>query len=249
MGRLPFLIAGIVPLMALAGPYGPFGPDEDYAIELGGCEGSIDVDQTHPPLGRADFSRADEQTRLRLTLVGISHYEAQVFAGGSPRSRLVRVPVQATLPSDVGLDDAICDDLNRDGVTDFVVSLWGHGNGFGASWYDRLIALSSNEGYRFWFVPTLGGTAEDFVTFGRIEPVVMITHDFVQTGSGDDQRSYFVHDLWAFRGDEIVSANAVDSRFPKWVRYTLKPNWRPARSVSDADRRSRRPPRVAEALP
>lgn len=59
----------------------------------------------------------------------------------------VKVWVQVTLPSDVE-SEVICDDLNRDGAADFAVLLWGHGNGLGASFYNRLIVLSSGESYR-----------------------------------------------------------------------------------------------------
>jgi hypothetical protein len=131
---------------------GPFGPDEDYGIDLDSCERTLDIRQVHPPLGTVDFVRG--VARLRISMVGIDHYEAQAFTGEASASPVVRVRVQATTPSDVS-EDGICHDLNRDGTVDFVVALWGHGNGLGASFYDRLVALSTPDGYRFWVIPTM----------------------------------------------------------------------------------------------
>ena len=240
-----------IPCVVQAGPYGPFAPDEDYVVELAACEADLDVRQVHPPLGTADFHRSDSPQRLRITMAGTSHYEAQVFSSEAPLGMPASVSVQATTPDDVGLNDAICQDLNRDGVTDFIVTLWGHGNGLGAAFYDRLIALSSGNGYRFWVVPTMGPSAEDFLTFGQIEPLVMVTRAFVQKRDWPEEpRSYFVYDLWAFHGDALVLANSIDSRFPKWVRYTTEPNWKPAISLSEDDkRRLRSDPLPAEATP
>lgn len=244
-------VAAAFPFAAPAGRYGPFAPDEDYTLPLDACEGVLDMRQVHPPLGTVEFSGSDGGSRLRVTMAGISHYEAQVFAGSAERSAKVSVPVQATTPNDVGIDDAICDDLNRDGVTDFVVTLWGHGNGLGAAFYDRLVALSARGGYRFWVLPTMSPAAEDFVTFGNIEPVVLVTRQFVQYRDGSEgSRSYFVYDLWAFHAGELVSSNGIDKRFPKWVRYTREPNWKPAVSLTDDDkRRLRTGPRLVEAVP
>lgn len=251
MVKVLLMFVTIGPFAAHSGPYGPFGPDEDYVVALDACEGSLDVRQAHPPLGTVDFSRNGDEARLRITMVGISHYEAQVFSLTAASGALVQVRVQATMPNDVRLDDAICDDLNHDGATDFVVALWGHGNGGGASSYDRLIALSFGDSYRFWVIPTMDPMAEDFVTFGKLEPIVMVTRGFVQKRDWPEEpRSYFVYDLWTFHGGELVSANSVDSRFPKWVRYTLKPNWRPAISLTEDDkRRLRSIPRPIEAVP
>jgi len=236
---------------AHAGPYGPFAPDEHYTIELHACANVLDIRQDHPPLGTIDFTRSDSERRLRITMVGGEKYEAQVFSRDAALGARVNVNLEATMPFDVGLEDAICDDLNRDGAQDFVVTFSRHGNGLGASFYDRLIALSAGDHYRFWVVPTMGPAHEDFVTFGQIEPIVLVTREFFQRRDWRaEPRSYFIYDLWAFRGDEVVIANSIDSRFPKWVRYTIKPNWKPALSISADDKRlSGSDPRAIESVP
>ena len=243
--------AAAIPCSLMAGPYGPFAPDEDYVVELNVCEGMQEVQQVHPPLGTVYLSGPDGPQQLRITMAGTTHYEAQVFSADAPLGRRVKVKVQATTPNDVGIDDAVCDDLNGDGATDFVVTLWGHGNGLGASFYDRLVALSTSDGYRFWVVPAMSPAAEDFVTFGQIEPLVMVTRGFVQKRDGQrEPASYFVYDLWAFHGGKLVLANTVDSRFPKWIRYTAKPNWKPAISLTEDEKgRLRADPRPVEAIP
>ena len=236
--------------VAHAGPYGPFSPDEDYTIALGACENVLDVRQLHPPLGTVDFSPPNGDRRLRITMVGLEKHEAEVFAGDAALGPRVNVNLQATDPGDVGRADAVCHDLNLDGETDFVVTFSRHGNGRGASFYDRLIALSAGNRYRYWVVPTMDPAAEDFVTFGRVEPIVMVTRDFVQLRDlPAEPRSYFAYDLWAFRRDEVVLANSIDSRFPKFVRFTTKPNWQPANLTDEDKRRLASDPRAIEATP
>src|SRR5690349_17814325 len=118
--------------VAHAGPYGPFSPDEDYTLTLRACENASDVRQQHPPLGTIDFSRPDSERRLQIAMVGTTHYEAQTFSRDAAFGPRVNVNLQATMPFDVGLEDAICHDLNRDGTMDFVVTFSRHGNGLGA---------------------------------------------------------------------------------------------------------------------
>jgi hypothetical protein len=229
-----------------------FGPDEDYVLDLDRCAGVLDAREQHPPRGTWDFTSADGR-RLRITMAGTELYEAQMFERDEALSPNVTVRVQVAVPSDVG-SEAVCADLNRDGATDFAVTLWGRGNGLGASFYDRLIALSSGASYRFFVVPTMSPSPADFVTFGKIEPVVMVTQSFVQKTAYDgrlrESRSYFVYNLWAFHGGELVNADSIDERFPKWVRWTFKqPNYSPAKSISDEERRRQPPPKIEEALP
>jgi hypothetical protein len=208
------------------------------------------VQQFHPPLGSINFARAGNAARLHLTMAGTERYEAQVFFGAVPRGQAVNVNVGVVVPTDVRVDSAVCDDLNGDGASDFVVALWGHGNGLGARFYDRLIALSAGDDYRFWVLPTMDPSREDFVRFSATQPIVMVTQQWVHRSDRDGAAaSYFVFDLWSFNGGEVVEASSLDRRFPKWVRYTFEPSSRPA-SLGDADkRRLRADPQPIEAVP
>jgi hypothetical protein len=248
---LPLLLSVALPLGVTAGPYGPFEAGESHAISLNRCANAVDVRQVHPPLGTVDFSRAGSDVTLRLQMVGIDYYEAQVFSRAAPVGEAVKVVLPVTTPTDIGVDTAICDDFNNDGITDFVIALWRHGNGLGASFYDRLIALSSGKTYRYWVIPTMDPSAEDFVTLGTDERIRMVTRQFVQKSDGDEQRaSYFVFDLWAFNDGEVVPSNSVDPRFPKWVRYTSEPNRRSSSSLTERDKERLRPaPQAVEAVP
>lgn len=234
-----YLVVGLPVLVwALPKSHSPFFPNEDYTLSLDICSTSRSVTNVHPPEGTVAFS-STEGVKLTLTMVD-SHYVVQIYNDSEPVSEAVDVDVRATMPNDVG-DDGICADLNHDGKVDFVVTLWGHGNGLGAQAYDRLIALSSRDGYRVWVMPTSTPSAEDFVTFGQLEPIVMVTTDYANIRLNpnklfpppDNWHSYYVYNLWTFREGNIVTANNIDERFPKWVLMTFKENHKPARSVSE----------------
>ncbi len=232
---------------ALPGSHSPFFPEEDYTLSLGSCSTSRDVTNNHPPEGVVSFWRGRQ--KLNLTMVD-GHYVAEVYSEAKPISEAVHIPVRVTMPFDV-LEEAICADLNQDGRVDWVITLWLHGNGFGANYYQRLIVLSAGEQYRFWVVPTMWPGAEDFVTFGQLARVVMVTTSWVNTGNATvSGHSYYVYDLWTFRDGSIVSANEVDTRFPKWVWMTSRENHKPARSLSETLQRKLRQDRVGpqEAL-
>ena len=212
--------------IALPTSHSPFFPNEDYTLDLAICSTSRNVINEHPPEGTIEFWKEDSQ-KLTLNMTNL-HYIVQVHKDNEPLTDAIDVDIPVTMPFDVARD-AVCSDLNRDSELDFVVTLWLHGNGLGALYYKRLIVLSSRDGYRFWVIPTMAPSAEDFVTFGKLEPIVMVTTDWRQA----NRHSYFAYDLWTFRDGAIVSANQVDSRFPKWVWMTFTENHKPAVSISN----------------
>lgn len=238
MNRLVLTLCMVtgVPFSATALPlsHSPFYPREDYTLSLDLCAISRELTNADPPGGTVVFSQK-AGVSLRLT-VSDYHYVAQVLGDSGPLTDAVNLDVDVVTPDDV-LDGAVCADVNYDGETDFVVSLWLHGNSLGASFFNRLVVLSSSNGYRFWVVPTMDPGPEDFVTFGQLEPIVMVTTGYANSAAeSDPPHSYFFYDLWTFRGGEIVSANAVDNRFPKWVWMTINENHKPAASLSDTQK-------------
>jgi hypothetical protein len=248
------LLTAAAPVGAQQQGHGPFGATEHYSVALRVCQGNLDVrggprfpqepGDHFPPLdGRMEYSRPGLDAHLRVR-IDDEAYVAQVFVKDEPRSG--SVPLSIISPIDLG-EAAICDDLNRDGVVDFVATLWHHGNGLGASFYQRVVLLSDGPSYRAWTLETMYPAQEDFVTFGRIEPIVMVTCDIVHTHGPEryfghpPEHSYLVYDLWAFHGNRVVSANSIDTRFPAWVWFTYKPNHLPATSVNAATKQQFRP--------
>jgi len=66
------------------------------------------------------------------------------------------------------------------------------------------------------------------------------------------RHSYWVYNLLAVRNDELVVANDLEVRFPKWIWYTARPNHKPAALSAAEKNRIRglqREPMVREASP
>jgi hypothetical protein len=85
------------------------------------------------------------------------------------------------------------------------------------------------------------------VTFRPIENLAMVTTSFANSG-GAIPHSYYVYDLWSFRDGELVPANNVDPRFPKWVWMTLTENHKPANSLSQEEKQKILNPKRAEEV-
>lgn len=236
---------------------GPFFPAEDYRLALGTCEPtSREIRNLHPAVGSVTFD-APGGERLTLRMSGSAAdperdvaYTERYVARVEERSERTTPEVELPLVADVAYllpGKAVCADLNGDGRTDFITDHWRHGNGLGGAFYDRLLVLSSpSEVYRFWVLSTMYPSAADYVSFGAIEPIVIVTTSFANSG-GAIPHSYLVYDLWTVRGGEVVSANHIDDRFPKWVWMTFKENHKPASSLSpEAKQRMREPPVATE---
>lgn len=216
---------------ALPTSHSPFFPYENYVLPLKTCLTLRNVFTFNPEEVTVEFW-SDENTTLSVTMTD-GHYIAQIVSSLEPDSPPVDVKVAATIPQDV-VKDAVCADLNRDGKPDFVVTLWHHGNGLGAEFYSRLTVLSSSTGYRFWVLPTMTPSKEDFISYGESEPIVMVTTDFEQTGG----HAYYAYSLWTFKDGVIEPADYVDPRFPKWVLRTYKDNHKPSALVTAEQKQS-----------
>jgi hypothetical protein len=130
-------------------------------------------------------------------------------------------------------DSAWCADLNGDRALDFVLPLWGHGNGLGSLFYELVIVVSSGTRYRIWVVPTAAPSPEDFLVLRPGAGCVIVTTSFRSNEEQAESRrhSYWIYNLIAVRNDEIILANDFDRRFPKWVWYTAGPNHKPTTSL------------------
>ena len=239
---------------ALSAWHSPFFPEEDYRLTLGTCEPtSREIRSMHPAVGSVTFeARGGETLTLRMSSSAqdpATRYVAHIEESGQRTTTPeVELPLESVVASLLP-EKAICADLNGDGKTDFITDHWRHGNGLGAAFYDRLLVLSSpSGGYRFWVLGTMYASAADYVSFGAIEPIVIVTTSFANSG-GAIPHSYLVYDLWTVRGGEVVSANHIDSRFPMWIWMTVKENHKPASSLSREAKRRMREPKVAVEIP
>jgi len=233
--------------------HSPFFPEENYVLPLTICEPvTRELENLHPALGSVTFTAPDGQT-LVLTMSTLldpyaERYFAQVTRGGTQITPRVEVPLVSTVVNLLPTE-AICQDINGDGVTDFITDHSKHGNGLGGSFYDRLVVLSTSSGdYRVWILQNMDPSPEDYVTFGELEPIVMVTTSFANS-EGAIPHSYYVYDLWSFRDGEVVSVNDVDTRFPKWVWMTVTENHKPASSLSQEEKRRMRDPKTAVEIP
>jgi hypothetical protein len=205
---------------AATNPWGPFLPEEHRALSLESCKFSATIEQEFPPKGAVDFSRQGIHLVLGLLTRG---YEAKVLDGTKEIGSAVLVPHEVVGASDVRAEGSICDDLNGDGRQDFAIQVWDHGNSGGSSFFTRFIALSSPSGYRYWLIHTSEPSPDDFVTYKEQARVVLVTSDKV--ASREPEEMYYMYNLWTFKGQEIVSANDLDSRFPCFILFTLgRPN-------------------------
>lgn len=217
------------------------------SVGLDVCSTTRDVETIHPPKAVVRFWRGEGPS---LTL-GIRdfRYVAEVHSSAGSKTRLIPVDVEVTMPSDVS-GRAYCSDLNGDGVSDFVVTLWLHGNGLGAAIHERLVVLSSQDDYRFWIVRTMWPSPEDLMILGPEGILVMVTTDFARNRQFSDE-SYYIYDLWRFRDGAIVSANDMDPGFPKWVSASGRPDNQNESLLDEELKQRLRPTRIGprEAVP
>lgn len=123
-----------------------------------------------------------------------------------------------------------CADLNQDGQTDFIVNLWSGGCGLGAEGSTTTFLMSSGTRYVATNFYSFGFGPEDILQLKKGGSCYFIHNAFIQnwdekTKDGRDH-SFWVYQLYRFKGSEMVKANGDDPRFPKWVWYTIKENHR-----------------------
>lgn len=232
--------------------HGPFSAGQFNTVPMDMCKPvERNLVNVHPALGSVTFSATDGRT-LKLNIATqvdpyTEKYFVQISAGEKDITSKIEVPLVATVVSLLP-SEAICKDLNGDGITDFITTHSLHGNGLGARFFDHLVMLSSSPaGYKFWLVRTMDPTQNDFQLFEDSESIVMLTTSFANSG-GAKPHSYYVFDLWRFLDDELVLSNELDTRFPKWIWMTISENHKPVASLSSDDKLRMLPPRTAREV-
>jgi hypothetical protein len=134
-------------------------------------------------------------------------------------------------------------DLNRDGVIDYVLTIFAGAVGaIGGGVADVVFVISdAGRAYGVFMTTTLYPSTNDFVDLrgdGRFE--------FVQTGfvttepiRGKDGRShnYWLYRLLKLEGSSLVLEDSVNDGFPKWILYTFRANHTDTDQLSEAQKR------------
>jgi hypothetical protein len=228
------------PVMTSPADYGPFASGQSPArFSLRACpllaeEGPRVLSGRQVMMYGSDERPAGPRLRTRAadfySGIEVEVLDAQQRSVAGPR-------YVSDYPAHSRPESAWCADLNDDGAVDFVLPLWGHGNGLGSLFYELVIVLSSGSRYRMWVVPTAEAGPADFLALPQASCVI-VTTSFRSNEEQSERRrhSYWIHNLLAVRNDELIVANQLDRRFPKWVWYTTRPNHKPTASLSPADK-------------
>lgn len=119
-------------------------------------------------------------------------------------------------------------DLNGDHLEDIIIVNESGACGMGEARRYISISLSSPKGYKAIFYESYDSSEQSFVDLNQDGRPEFILSSFIFSEKGKDgkKHNYFIYNLLTFEGDEIVSANAIDKRFPSWIWYSFKPNHR-----------------------
>ena len=187
--------------------YGPFGPGQSPPrFSLQTCpllseEGPAVV--MGREVGIYGSARA-AGPRLRTRSIDyFSGIEVEVL---DARQRSLAGPSQVSdFPAHSRPDSAWCADLNGDRALDFVLPLWGHGNGLGGLFYELIVVLSFGLRYRIWVVPTAAPDPKDFLVLTPEAGCVIVKTSYRNNEEQSESRrhSYWIYNLLAVRNDEL----------------------------------------------
>jgi hypothetical protein len=226
------VLVATAPLWAYPKDYGPFEPGkEPPQVKL--TEFPV-IDRVIPPAGQPGmeltFGEAHSQgPRIHvgqqhdgcwLTLIGIN---------GDTILPATRVSTYKWCAS-----AAYQGDLNQDGKPDYVLHFPSGGCGLGAEYHERVLLLSAAASYVVLTEPTVSPGPEDFLRLPPGKGCRIVHTTFVYGEAGKDKRkhNYWVYHMLQIDGDKIT-LSTQDSRFPKWVLYTGKPNHKNTNQLTD----------------
>ena len=157
-----------------------------------------------------------------------------VFVNQRDNSFLVSVTVagrQVLPPSEfsdfgffeLGLE-AFSDDLNQDGVVDFIVYSSSGGCGLAGGYCNIAFILSANDKYTITTVTTLFPDKSDFVIINKKPCFIHTAFAYVDQCNDGKNHNFWIYQLLAFGKDGVTIDNSIHDGFPKTVYYTFKPN-------------------------
>ncbi|MCX7009302.1 MAG: hypothetical protein NTY53_18990 [Kiritimatiellaeota bacterium] len=206
--------------------YGPFAPGQQrpkaLAITNMTYTSAHSSQWDKKPEKYGEFTLPKEPTK-GFTILSKSEDEAYMWLdmkpSGGQRQISFKVPGSSAM-----ILEACAADLNGDGVLDFMLITGTAGCGINGDCRVVTFLLSSPTGYVARYVGGYNIEVTDLLEIGG-RPVLMHGH-FVFGEHGKDGlvHNYWVYNLLGFSGTEIVSANALERNFPKWIWYKFKPN-------------------------
>ena len=119
-------------------------------------------------------------------------------------------------------------DFNADGKLNFIVEIGSHGCGLAGNLCERVFVISRDGKYNIVVVRTLFPGPEDFVDLKEEGRCQVIQTSLVRGEPGTDGKThnYWVYNLIEIHSAELKLSSDIDPRFPKWIWYTYKPNYK-----------------------
>jgi hypothetical protein len=183
-------------------------------------ERSTDIRELHVCRSKGSVSSIDLHISETLRQVEISR-------NGSlkARVRLSEYPIWA------GFDYVLEGDLNRDGLSDYVLVEPSGGNGLASEYCHAIFVLSSKSGYVVTKLNTMGFDPKDLLQLGAGQTNVLHTW-FI--GAEEPSRDGKYHSYWVYHFLKVRGTKLVfdSSRRPIWIQYKFKHNHTPTRLLS-----------------
>ena len=213
--------------------YSPFAPGEQPRpfplVKLTAVPNA--ADGPAPPRCDEFVHRAKKVTNLKVDWAGDFTAEVTLSCNGS---KLFSGPLKGGHPA-VGLD-AYAADLNSDGFSDYILFTYSGGCGLAAEITWVMFLLSSSTGYRSTSVLSYAAEPSDLIAINDRACLVHTSFVYAPVGKDSRQHNYWVYNILSFSDTELVLANDLDRRFPKWVWYSFAENHRDTDQLTSAQR-------------
>ena len=217
------ILAATAPLLAYPKDHGPFEPGkEPPQAKL--TELPV-IDRVIPPANQSGleltFGEAHSRSpKIRVRQQDDGSWLTLIGVNGNTILPATRVSTYKCCAS-----AAYQGDFNQDGTPDYVLHFPSGGCGLGAEYHDRVLLLSTATSYVVLTEPTVDPGPEDFVRLlpGRGYQIVHTTFVYGEAGKDKRKHNYWAYHLLQIDGEKITLSTA-DSRLPRWVLYTARPN-------------------------
>lgn len=233
-----FILAGFAWLSAARGEWDRFSPFEPGAPPKKFPLTALTLVKHHDPSDRTmQFELfVPGRTKAALTLGWPGNDDCTLTL--APTGAAARFSMKIGWPSPVCDAEAATTDLNADKIPDYIVVTHSGGCGLAAQITFVTFLLSSREGYVGHNLYSFDASPTDLADLDGDGRPEFVHGTFVWADAGRDGRAhnYWAYNVLGFAGTNIVSANATDRRFPKWVMYSFEPNHTETRQLTGEQR-------------